>query len=321
MIPTVFLVTIIVFFSVRFIPGTVIDLMLAEMMGEEMTIREMEVSEEVLRHQLGLDVPVHTQYGRWVGVISQQDGSFQGILQGNLGTSLWRSTPVTQEILQRLPVSLELALFAFITALLISLPIGVYSAIRQDTMGDYTGRTIAILCISLPSFWTGTMIVVYPSIWWGWSPAMVYIPLVENLQGNLVQFVIPGVLMGMLMSGTIMRISRTMMLEVMRQDYIRTAWAKGLSERTIIMRHALKNAMIPVITIIATRVPILIGGTVIIESIFALPGIGRLMIEALNKRDYPVISGINVLLGSFILMMNLLVDLTYGYLDPRVVFK
>ncbi|MBI3040978.1 MAG: ABC transporter permease [Chloroflexi bacterium] len=320
MIPTLVLVTLIVFFSVRFIPGNVIDLMMAQM-TEEAGAKDIAAMEADIRHKLGLDVPVHIQYGRWLGIVRQEDGNIHGIFQGNLGDSLWRKVPVKEEILQRLPVTLELGAFGIITALILALPIGVYSAIRQDTGGDYLGRTIAILAISLPSFWVGTMVVVYPSIWWGWAPAMEYINPAQNLPANLIQFLIPGIIMGMLTSGSTMRITRTMMLEVLRQDYIRTAWAKGLSERTIIVRHAMKNALIPVVTVIALRVPLLIGGTVVIETIFSLPGIGRLLVDALNKRDYPIISGINLMLAVFVLLMNLLVDLTYGYLDPRVVYK
>jgi peptide/nickel transport system permease protein len=188
-------------------------------------------------------------------------------------------------------------------------------------MSDYVGRTIAILFISLPSFWVATMVIVYPSIWWNWSPALEYIPITKDFMGNIVQFIIPATIMGMLATGTTMRMTRTMMLEVLRQDYIRTAWAKGLGERTIIVRHALKNAMIPVITVIGLSLPLLISGSVVLENIFVLPGIGRLLVEAINQRDYPVISGINIFVAVFILVANLLIDLTYGYLDPRVHYK
>ncbi len=320
MIPTIFLVTLIIFFSVRFIPGTVIDLMIAEM-TEEAVEADIEIMEADLTHKLGLDVAVHVQYGRWLGVARQDNGSFQGVIQGNLGTSLWRRVPVTEEILQRLPVSLELGLFAIVTSLLIALPVGVYSAIRQDTTSDYAGRTIAILAISVPSFWLGTMVIVYPSIWWNWVPSVQLIHFSQDPMGNIIQFLLPGFLMGMVTSGSLMRMTRTMMLEVLRQDYIRTAWAKGLPEQAIIVRHAMKNALIPVVTILGTQLSILISGTVVIEQIFALPGIGRLVIDALNKRDYPLVSGINLMASSFVLAMNLLIDLTYGFLDPRVVYK
>ncbi|MFC1977784.1 ABC transporter permease [Chloroflexota bacterium] len=320
-IPTLVLVTLIVFFSVRFIPGDVIDLMMAEMIGEEATSVDIELTEQQLREQLGLDVPVHIQYGRWVGILPKKDGNFGGLFQGNLGTSLWRKTAVTEEIFQRVPVTVELGLLAFIIKLMVSLPIGVYSAVRQDTVRDYAGRTFAILAISVPAFWLATMVIVYPSIWWGWSPAIQLINLVEDPIGNLKQFLLPAFIMGLLATGSTMRITRTMMLEVLRQDYIRTAWAKGLSERTIIVRHALKNAMIPVVTVIGVSFPVLLAGSVVIESIFALPGAGRLLISALNTRDYPVISGINLLTAGVILTVNLGVDLTYAYLDPRIRYK
>ncbi|MDP3879436.1 MAG: ABC transporter permease, partial [Dehalococcoidales bacterium] len=298
LVPTLLMVTMIVFFLVRFIPGDVIDLMVREM-AEEARAGGMEFTAQVLREQLGLDLPIHVQYGRWLG----------NAIRGDLGTSLWTQRPIVEDILRRIPVSFELAFLALIIKLLISIPIGVWSAIRQDTMSDYVGRTIAIVFISAPSFWVATMIIVYPSIWWGWSPALEYIPITKDVMGNLVQFIIPASIMGMLATGTTMRMTRTMMLEVLRQDYIRTAWAKGLNERTIIMRHALKNAMIPVITVIGLSLPVLIGGSVVLENIFVLPGIGRLLVEAINQRDYPVISGINIFVASFILVANLLVDL------------
>jgi len=308
-IPTLLLVTVIVFGFIRFIPGDIIDLMVSQMNLEG----EMGASEtsEGIRKALGLDVPVHIQYVSWLG----------GALRGDLGTSLWKNEPVTGMIFSRIPVTAELAALAVITAILIALPIGVYSAIRQDTGGDYVGRTFAILCISVPNFWIGTMIMVYPSIYFQWSPPMEYIPLIKDVGGNLLQFIIPGFIMGMVMSGTTMRMTRTMMLEVLRQDYIRTAWSKGLTERTVVLRHAVKNAMIPVISMIGLLFTYVIAGSVVIEQIFNLPGMGRLMIEALNKRDYPVISGINLVLAGGVLLINLGIDLTYGYLDPRVQYR
>jgi peptide/nickel transport system permease protein len=210
---------------------------------------------------------------------------------------------------------------AMITALLVAFPIGIYSAIRQDTAGDYLGRSFAILCIAVPGFWLGTMIFVFPAKWFSWTPPVIYYPITRDLWANLGQFIIPGILMGMAMSGTTMRMTRTMMLEVLRQDYIRTAWSKGLRERVIVVRHALKNALIPVITIIGLQLPILIGGSVIMEQIFALPGMGRLMLDALSARDYPVVSGVNLVVAMVILAANLLVDLTYAWLDPRIRYR
>lgn len=304
-LPTLWLVTVIVFFSVRFIPGDVAEMIVAE----QQSITGVNL--EAIRHELGLDVPVHIQYGRWTW----------GLLHGDLGNSLWSCSPVTEQIIPRLPVSFELGLMALIVAQLIALPVGIYSAVRQDTGGDYLGRSLAIACIALPSFWLGTLIMVYPSIWWNWSPSMVYIPFVKDPLENLGMFIIPAVILGMVLSGTTMRMTRTMMLEVLRQDYIRTAWSKGLKERVVVMRHALKNALIPVVTIVGLQLPFLIGGSIILEDIFNLPGMGRLLIFSLNKRDYPVLSGINLITASFVLLINLGVDLVYAYLDPRVHYK
>lgn len=207
---------------------------------------------------------------------------------------------------------------ALIAALLLALPVGIYSGIRQETAGDYLGRTISILAISVPSFWLGTLVIVYPAIWWGWSPPVQYISPFDNPLGNLAQFMLPAVIMGMVMSGTTMRLTRTMMLEVLRQDYIRTAWAKGLAERVVVMRHALKNALIPVVSMVGLLIPVTIAGSVVIETIFCLPGVGLLLIQAVNSRDYAIISGINILLASFVLVTNLVVDISYAFLDPRI---
>ncbi len=317
-IPTLLLVTILVFLSGRFIPGDVIDMMVAQM-GASGAVSGLDAS--YLREQMGLNVPMHIQYLRWLGAMPQATGGLHGLLEGDLGESLWKNQSVMSLLAQRLPVSIELGIIAMITALLSSIPIGVYSAIRQDTVGDYIGRTVSILFISVPSFWIATMVMVYPSIWWGWAPSVEYIPFARNPAGNLVQFIIPGFIMGMIMGGTLMRMTRTMMLEVLRQDYIRTAWAKGLKESTVIARHALKNALIPIVTIIGVMVPMVVGGTVVIEQIFVLPGVGLLTFDALNFRDYPIISGVNVFIATVVLFVNLAVDLTYAWLDPRIKYR
>jgi peptide/nickel transport system permease protein len=318
LIPTLLLITIAVFLSVRFIPGNVIDLMVAQMGLTDGTSQDARI---YIEQELGLNVPLPLQYVRWLGVVPQENGEFRGLLQGDLGKSLWKKESVIKQMGDRLPVSLELGFFAIITALLTAIPVGIFSALRQDTWGDYVGRSISILFISIPSFWLATMIMVYPSIWWGWSPPIAYIPLAKNVSGNLLQFLIPGFIMGMVMGGSLMRMTRTMMLEVLRQDYIRTAWAKGLREYTVVMRHALKNAMIPVITILGMMMPVVIGGTIIIEQIFDLPGVGLLMYQALTSRDYPIVSGVNVFLALTVLSANLVVDLAYAWLDPRVQYK
>jgi len=314
-IPTVLLASFIIFFTIRLIPGDIIDLMVAEMSGH------VKIDRSVLEHELGFDAPVLAQYGRWMGVWPQADGSFSGIFQGDLGDSLWRKTPVVEEVLTRWPVTLELGLLALIVAQIIALPIGVYSALRQDTWGDYIGRSFAILCIAIPGFWLGTMVMVFPSIWWGYVPPIIYIPFTEDPIGNLKMFIIPAIVLGMAMAGVTMRMTRTMMLEVLRQDYIRTAWAKGLRERVVTLRHALKNALIPVISIIGLQMPVMLGGAVIIEQIFCLPGMGLLIVQACLRRDYTIVSGAMLFFGVAMVLINLMVDLTYGFLDPRVHYK
>ncbi|MBA7483850.1 Glutathione transport system permease protein GsiC [subsurface metagenome] len=321
MIPTLFIVSLMIFFMVRFIPGDIVDARVAQLRQTGVTIEDIEEYRAALEKELGLDVSVLTQYGRWLGVVRGMDGSFSGIFQGDLGNSFLRKTPVIEDIAARWPVTLELGFLALIVAQLIALPIGIYSALRQDTWGDYIGRSFAILCIAVPGFWLGTLVIVFPSIWWGYMPPIILTRFTEDPIGNLQMFIVPAIVMGMAMSGVTMRMTRTMMLEVLRQDYIRTAWAKGLRERVVIIRHALKNALIPVITIIGFQVGIMIGGAVIIEQIFCLPGMGRLLIDATLGRDYPVVSGIMLILGFGMVLINLIVDLTYAYLDPRVHYK
>jgi peptide/nickel transport system permease protein len=208
-----------------------------------------------------------------------------------------------------------------VVAQLIALPIGIYSALRQDTLGDYISRSFAILCISIPNFWVATLIIVFPALWWGYMPSIMLIRFSESPIGNLGMFIIPAIVLGMGLSGMTMRMTRTMMLEVLRQDYIRSAWAKGLTEGVVVLRHAVKNAAIPVVTIIGLQVPILIGGTVVIEQIFSLPGMGRLLTSAMQDRDEVLISGLILVFACAVMVLNLLVDLTYAYLDPRVRYK
>ena len=306
-IPTLFIVTILVFGAVRLIPGNVIELMVAEM-GE---LAPGVIIEDYIRASLGLDVPVHIQYIRWVG----------GVFRGDFGNSLWTGRPILEQIVMRYPISVELSLMSIIISMSISLPVGIYSAIRQDTIVDYAGRSFAIGMLALPNFWLATMVIVYPSIWWNWTPPIEYVPLWEDPWTNLPMFIIPAFLQGTGMSGGSMRFLRTMFLEVLRQDYIRTAWAKGLKERRIIFMHAARNASIPLITSFGPMVLGLIGGSVIMEQIFCLPGLGRLYIEALNERDYPIISAMNTISASAFILVTIVIDLSYAWLDPRVVYK
>ena len=318
-IPTLFILSVLVFLSVRFIPGDVIDAMVARMEQSGGAF----IDREALERMLGLDQPVYVQYGRWIGVLPTPhwitgEFHFKGILQGTFGESLLRDTPITEMILDRLPVTIELGLLAIVIGLLIALPVGIYSAIRQDTVADYVGRSVAIIGLATPNFWLALMVMIYPAIWWGWSPPMELIPFVEDPLGNLGMFLIPSLILGTASAAATMRMTRTMMLEVLRQDYIRTAWSKGLKERVVIMRHAIKNALIPVVTLVGMQLPLLVSGSVIIENIFVLPGIGRLFLDALNTRDYPVVSGVNLFLSSVVMLNILLIDMIYPYLDPRV---
>ena len=306
-IPTLFILTILVFLSVRFIPGDVIDVMVADLVHTG-----GDIDREALERKLGLDVPVHVQYGRWLGGI---------LLHGSLGEPLRGGLTVEEKILARLPVTIELGVLAIVIGLLIALPVGIYSAIRQYTVADYVGRSFAIIGLATPNFWLALMVMIFPAIWWGWSPPMQLIPFTEDPLGNLGMFIIPSVILGTAMSAATMRMTRTMMLEVLRQDYIRTAWSKGLKERVVIIRHAIKNALIPVVTLVGLQLPILVGGSVIIEEIFVLPGIGRLFLEALEWRDYPVVSGINLLFATAVVGINLMIDLIYPFLDPRVRYR
>ena len=306
-IPTLLILSVIVFLLVRFIPGDVIDVMQQEMM-----FTAGGIDREGLERALGLDQPIYVQYGRWIGDI---------VLHGSLGQSLLGRFSVNERIAGRLPVTIQLGATALVIGLLIALPVGIYSAIRQDTAADYVGRSVAVIGLATPNFWLAVMVMLYPAIWWRWSPPMRLIPFTDDPLGNLGMFIIPGVILGTAMAAATMRMTRTMMLEVLRQDYVRTAWSKGLKEKAVVLRHAVKNAIIPVVTLVGMQLPILVGGSVIMENIFALPGLGRLMLNALENRDYPVVSGINLLFGSAVVVGNLLIDLAYAFLDPRIRYE
>jgi len=307
LIPTLLLASIIVFVTIRLIPGDVIDLMLSQN-----DVAADKKSREQVMAALGLDHPMWLQYGRWIAAI---------LFHGDLGQSLWQNTPVTELLAGRLPVTFQLGLMAMVVALSIALPIGIYSALRQDTAGDYLARSFSILLLAVPSFWLGTMVMVFPSIWWGWSPEVNYVRFLDDPLQNLKQMAIPAIVLGAGLSAITMRLTRTMMLEVLRQDYIRTAWAKGLPESLVVLRHALRNAMVPVVTLIGLQAPLLIGGAVIIEQIFVIPGMGLLLLDAVNQRDYPIITGVFLVVGVAVTFINLMVDLSYGVLDPKVRYR
>ncbi len=309
-IPTILIVVFLTTAVLRLIPGDAIDVLVGQMdlSGKE----NREELRAQLEAELGLDGPIYVQYLRWWRDL---------LTRGDLGDSIFIGGEVTDHILSRLPVTLEIGVLALITALLISFPIGIFSAMRQDSAGDYIFRSIAILLISLPSFWVGIMVVVFPSIWWNWSPPIINIPFWEDPWGNLKMYLLPAVILGMAINGVNMRLTRTMMLEVVREDYIRTAYSKGLRERVVVFRHAVKNALIPVVTVIGLNVPVVIGGSVIIEQIFGLPGMGRLAVEAAFVRDFPVIIGVTFVFSLFVLLIILITDLSYAWLDPRIRYR
>ena len=299
-IPSLVIASVIVFTLPRLIPGDAVQLMLAE------TSYAKDLDE--LRARLGLDRALHVQYAEWAG----------RVLRGDLGESLWTRRPVLDELAQRLPVTAELAVYATIIALVIALPIGVLAAARQDTIADYVARSVAILGLSLPGFWLGTLLIVLPAIWWGWRPVTGFVEFRQDPAAHVLQMVLPALVLGIASAAALMRLTRGMLLEALRQDYVRTAWAKGLAERKVVLKHGLRNAVIPVITLLGTQLPLILGGTVVIETIFGLPGVSRFLFDAINQRDYPVIQGVNLLVVSTVVIVNLGVDVLYGVLDPRI---
>lgn len=302
-VPTLIGLSMVVFALVRVLPGDAVTMLMQEYAYAK--------DADEMRQKLGLDRPIAVQYLDWLG----------DVVRGDLGTSLRSKTAVVDELAKRLPVTAELGALGLMFGLLISIPIGVISAVRQDTAIDYVARSMAIAFLSIPGFWLGTLVVTLPSIWWRWTPPLRYTSLAEDPLKNLAQMVIPAIILGIGLSGGVMRLTRAQMLEVLRQDYLLTAAAKGLAEWAMVFRHALKNAFIPVLTLLGLQVAILVSGTVVLENIFVLPGIGRYLLEAVQYRDYPVIQGINLVFATVIVFANLLVDLCYGWLDPRVRYR
>jgi peptide/nickel transport system permease protein len=295
-------VTIVVFGLVRLIPGDTVDQVAGEFASFDPELGAR------LREEYGLNASIPQQYGEWLA----------GVFRGDLGTSLLSRRSVVGELQHRLPVTFELGAIGLFTSLVIAVPVGILSAIRQDTPLDYLFRGGAIALLAIPGFWIAVIIITLGARWFAWAPPLYYTGFFTDPLTNLRIMWLPGVLLGLGLSGAVMRLTRTQMLEVLRQDYIRTAWAKGLTERTVIARHALKNAMIPIVTIVGLQIPVLVGGTVILEQVFSLPGVGRYLVSSTAARDYPVIQGVNLLIAVVVIASNLVVDLSYAYLDPRV---
>jgi peptide/nickel transport system permease protein len=252
------------------------------------------------------------QYAEWIGGI---------VLRGDFGDSYWTRQPILDEFVRRFPVTLELALLTILVSVVIGIAVGIVAAARQDTVADYVGRVLAILALSVPYFGLAVLVVVLPSIWFRWTPVWTYVPFTTDPLENLKIMTVPALVFGVTRAGPIMRIMRSALLDVLRQEYIRTAWSKGLSERRIILRHALKNALIPVISLVGLQMPLYIGGSVIMESIFRLPGVGLFFFEALTRLDYPVVQSVNLIVAAMVVGLNLVIDLSYAYLDPRIRFR
>jgi peptide/nickel transport system permease protein len=299
------LVSFAVFSLVRILPG---DAVLMQLDAAAAPTPEQLAR---ARQELGLDRPFLEQYRTWMS----------GVAHGDLGRSLITRRPVTQELAKRISLTSHLAVMSMMVALLIALPIGVLAAVRQDTPADYVGRLGAILGLSLPDFWLATVAITFLAIWFHWIPPIGFAPIWQDPARNLSQLLIPAVIIGARLAAVSMRMTRSSLLEVLRQDYVVTARAKGARERTVIVRHALKNAFIPVVTIIGQQFSVLLGGTVIVEFIFLQPGVGSLLLDAVLLRDYTIIQGAVLFFAVVIVAMNLLVDLSYSWLDPRIRYR
>jgi peptide/nickel transport system permease protein len=296
------LVSIFVFGMVRILPG---DVVLAQLFEAPQFKPEDEAR---LREELGLDKPAVVQYFEWLG----------GVVRGDLGNSLWTGRDIWDEIWARVPVTVELALVTFVISQIIALTVGVISAIRQDSFIDYVLRLLSIGGLSIPFFWIATLVIVLGARYFDYLPPLVYYSFADDPVKNLQQFIVPALILAFGGSATTMRMMRSSMLEVLRQDYIRTAWSKGLRERQVIYRHTLRNAFLPVVTLQGAQISFLLTGSLIAEIIFNLPGMGRLAYDGVINRDYTMVQGIVLVFGTLFVVINLIVDLIYAWLDPRI---
>jgi peptide/nickel transport system permease protein len=305
-VPTLLGVASLVFLIMRVIPGDVALLILG---GDGGNIDQAQLV--AMHRQLGLDQPLLVQFGTWLW----------GVLRFDFGTSLWTGQPVVEELLIRLPLSLELAFLATGVSVLIAIPLGMLAAARQDTWVDYVVRVISIGGLAIPSFWVGILVILLLVIYFGWGPPLEFTPPWVDPWANFQQMVWPVLTVGYRYAAVTTRMTRSTVLEVLREDYIRTAWAKGLAERVIVIRHALKNAMLPVITLIGTEFAFLIGGLVVTETVFTLNGVGRFVVDAVAHRDYPVVQALVFVIAFGFVIVNLLIDLTYAWFDPRIRYR
>ena len=301
-IPTLIGVSIGIFLMIRLLPGDIIDIMFSG---------DLTASEEVkdqAREQLGLSGSFPEQYWRWVS----------NIAHGEFGFSLRNQEPVSDIIFRALPITLELTFLALLIAVTVGVPLGVLSAVKRDSAHDYVSRVAGLVGVSIPSFWLATLLLLFTSRVFGWVPPLNYVSPFEDPLANLSQFILPAIAISLFTMAIVMRMVRATMLEVLGQDYVRTARAKGVDRRTVVSKHALRNALIPVVTVVGFEVGVLIGGAAIVEIIFGLPGVGYTLLQAVFNRDYPVIQAMTLMIAFTFIFVNLLVDILYGVLDPRI---
>lgn len=298
------IVSMLVFISMRMLPGDPIRMIITASNSESFT--EEQIAE--VRHQYGLDRPLYIQYFDWMG----------GLLQGDMGNSILQKVPVSDEINRRIPITFHLGILAFIIGQLIGIPVGIIAAVRRGSWLDTVVTTLTNLGITVPSFWLGILLMYFFGLYLTWLPIMGYTSPFTDLGKNLKELVMPVFCLSVFPIASTARQTRSSMLEVMRQDYIRTAWSKGLRERGVILKHALKNGLIPIITLAGMGVPMIVGGTVLIETVFNIPGMGRLAVTSVMNQDYPYVQGIVLIVSLAVVAVNFLVELVYGWLDPRI---
>jgi peptide/nickel transport system permease protein len=294
--------SLLLFVLMRLAPGNITDIIF------ESAGYVDEADRHRLEAELGIDRPLVVQYGRWLG----------DLLRGELGKSYRYDLPAWQVIRPRLPVTLELAVLSMSFAILLGVPTGVVSAVRRGRLLDYVLRVLSLAGLSMPAFWLGMVVILTLVRSFGWIPSMTYVSPFDDLRVNLLQFLLPALAVGYRSSALIMRITRSTMLEVLREDYIRTAWAKGQRETLVVWRHALKNASLPVVTLIGIEFAFLIGGLIVTETVFNLPGVARYLVDAIQFRDYPIVQNLAMLIAVVVVLANLAVDLLYTWLDPRI---
>jgi len=302
MIPTLIGVSIVIFMMVRLLPGDIVAVLSGADIGNDPKLIEQA------REQLGLNGSYPEQYWRWIS----------GVVQGDLGDSLRNTEPVANVLIDALPITFELVVLGLLIATVIGIPLGVLSAVKRDSKHDFAARIGGLIGVSIPNFWLATLLLLFTSRVFGWVPPLTYVPIYEDPIANLSQFILPAIAISVFTLAIVMRMVRATMLEVLGQDYVRTARAKGVRRKVVVSRHALRNALIPVVTVVGFEIGILMGGSAIVEIIFGLPGIGNTLINAIFNRDYPVVQGATLLLAFIFIFANLLVDLLYGVLDPRI---